>query len=336
MKVLVTGGAGFMGSHLVDHLIDQGHKVWVVDNLSRGKGEHVNKQAIFRLVDIRNKTLCRSVMRESKPEIIYHLAAHAAVGQSVFTPKFTFEVNVIGFTHLLTEAIDNGFNGVLVFTSSMDVYGNQPELPMREGHPRSPQDPYGVTKATVEHLLEMYSQLFDFNYVIIRPHNVYGPRQSLTNPYRNVLAIWMNRIMQGKPPIIYGDGQQTRAFTYIDDCTPHLAKVAWTKEAYGEIINIGSEQVYTVNDVCRIVLDKMGSNLEPVYRPERPLEVKHAWCSSEKARRILGYETSTSLEEGVDKMARWVKTVGPQKFDYATEEFEIKRKIPQVWRMREL
>lgn len=331
MRALVTGGAGFMGSHLVDWLVDEGHEVLVIDNLSRGKEEYVNKKAHFIRADLRQ-------MRKwdvGKVDIIYHLAAHAAEGQSVFTPKFTFDVNVGGFLNLFTEAINQRVE-TFVFTSSMAVFGNQPELPMRESQPRQPEDPYGVTKAAIERLLEIYSQVYNYNYVIIRPHNVYGPRQSLSNPYRNVIGIWMNRIMQGKPPIIYGDGQQTRAFTYIDDCTPYLAKAAFTKKVYGEIINIGSEDVVSINEACRLVLEKMDSDLKPIYRPARPLEVKHAYCSSEKARRILGYHTSTNLERGIEKMAEWAKSQGPQPFNYVAEQFEIVRKVPNVWRLKEL
>lgn len=336
VKVLVTGGAGFIGSHLVDYLIKEGHDVWVFDDLSRGTKDNLNPKAVFFEVDLRDRLKVRYFMDVIKPEVIFHLASHAAEGQSVFVPRFTFEVDLIGFLNLFTEAINVGFE-TFVFTSSMAVYGNQPELPMREEQPCQPTDPYGVTKAGIERLLQVYNKIFDFNHVVIRPHNVYGPRQSLTNPYRNVMGIWINRIMHDRPPIIYGDGNQTRAFTYIDDCVPYLAKSAWTKEAYGETINIGSEDVHTIKDVCSIVLEKMESSLKPIHRPARPLEVKHAWCSSDKARRILGYKTSTSLEEGIERMTEWAKSVGPQPFHYwSWEDFEIKRKVPDVWRLREL
>lgn len=167
--------------------------------------------------------------------------------------------------------------------------------------------------------------------------NCYGPRQDISNPYRNVLGIWMNRIMQGKPPIIYGDGLQKRAFTYIDDCTEYIAESAFTPKAYGEIINIGSEAAITLNDACEKVVEAMGTSIRPVHGPPRPAEVKNAWCSSEKAKRILGYETTTSLKDGLRKMAKWAKSVGPQEFDYWTwDDWEVKRHVPDVWRLKEL
>lgn len=322
-----------MGSHLVDHLMNDGYEVVVLDNLTRGKRDYVNPKAQLVFGDLRDVNSCVNAVEGV--DCIFHLGAHAAEGQSVFAPKFTFDVNVGGFLNLFVEAINQEVQ-TFVFTSSMAVFGNQPQLPMREDQPRQPEDPYGITKASIERLLEVYSRVYDFNYVIIRPHNVYGPRQSLSNPYRNVIGIWMNRIMLNKPPIIYGDGEQTRAFTYIDDCTPYLAKSAFTEEAYGEIINIGSEEVVTINEACRVVLEKMGSNLKPLYRPARPLEVKHAYCSSEKAKRILGYCTNTRFERGIEKMAEWAKTRGPEPFNYAVEKFEIVKKVPDVWRLKEL
>lgn len=333
-KILVTGGAGFMGSHLTDYLIEQGHKVFALDNLSRGRREYVNPKAQFILGDLRSRKVC--VKAVENVEIIYHLAAHAAEGQSVFTPIYTSKTNLIGFLNLLTAAINKGIE-TFVFTSSMSVYGVQAELPMVEEHPRQPEDPYGMAKAACEKLLEIYGELFDFNYVILRPHNVYGERQIMNNPYRNVVAIFMNRIMQGKSPIIYGDGEQKRAFTYISDCVPYIAKSAFIDEAYCEIINIGSEEVVTINKLAEIVLEKMGSDLEPIKFPPRPQEIKFAYCSSAKARRLLGYETSTPLEVGIERMAKWAKEQGPQPFKYWNwKKFEIKKKVPEVWKKKKM
>lgn len=339
MKALVTGGAGFLGSHLVDFLIDEVisiDEVVVLDNLSRGSMENVkSSEPKLVLGDLRDVEACKEAVKGV--DVIYHLASMAAEGQSVFAPVYTFQVNVTGFLNLLVAAIQEGVE-TIIFTSSMAVFGSQPMIKwgFTENMPRKPDDPYGVSKMAVERLLEIYSKDFGFNYVIIRPHNVFGERQLLSNPYRNVVGIFINRVLQGKPPIIFGDGEQTRAFTYIDDCTPYLAKSAWTKEAYGEIINIGSEEVITINRLAEIVLEKTGrQDLKPVHRPERPMEVKHAWCSSEKAKRLLGYRTSTRVDEGVARMVEWAKQHGTQEFEYEVEEFEITKKIPQVWRERE-
>ncbi len=327
MKILVTGGAGFMGSHLVDYLINEGHDVTIIDNLFGGYNENINKSANFIQGDLTNRKDCENAVKGQ--DIVYHLAAHAAEGQSVFCPIFNTNVNYIGFLELVRAVINEGI-GKFVFTSSMAVYGKKPKLPMREDMLREPEDPYGIAKAACERILEIYRSVFGLDYVIIRPHNVYGPRQNLCDPYRNVIGIFMNRIMKGKPPIIYGDGIQTRAFTYIDDCTPYIAKAGFTKKAYGEIINIGNETPTTIKDLADIVLKAMDSKIKPEYAPARPQEVKHAYCSSEKARKLLGYETSTPIEVGVKKMAEWAKSIGPKTCKY-WDRFEITRNAPDVW-----
>lgn len=323
-----------MGSHLTDYLVAQGQDILSLDDLSGGRKEYVNPKARFIHGDLKDREVCKKVVK--KVDVIYHLAAHAAEGQSVFTPRYTVETNLIGFINLLTAAINEGVK-TFVFTSSMAVYGSQPQLPMKEEHPRKPEDPYGISKVACEELLEIYNELFDFNYAILRPHNVYGERQRVNNPYRNVIGIFMNRIMHGKPPIIYGDGEQERAFTYISDCIPYVAECAFNERAYGEIINIGSEEVVTINHLAKIVLEKMGSELKPIYVPPRPLDVKRAYSSSEKARRLLGYETSTPLEVGIGRMAKWAKSIGPQAFKYwKWEDFEIKKNVPRVWKDKEI
>lgn len=334
-RVLVTGVAGFMGSWLVDHLLGEGHEVVAFDNLSGGNMENVNSKAEFVFGDIRQLEDCERVVKGV--EAIYHLAAWAAEGQSVFTPRHTTEVNYLGMINLLTAMINEGIS-TIVFTSSMGVYGNQ-KPPFNEDMPRKPVDPYGLSKATCECLLEIYSKVYDFNYVIIRPHNVYGPKQNIGDPYRNAVAIFVNRILwQGKPPIVYGDGRQTRQFSYIGDCTPAMARAAWTKQAYGEIINVGSGRVTELRELARIVLEACGrTDLEPEYADWRPTEVKYAYCTVEKSQRILGYEDYTSLEEGVRRMVEWAKTVKPKAFTYwDASRFEIKKKIPKVWSERKL
>lgn len=351
-KILVTGGAGFMGSHLVKHLAEQGHYVMALDNLEIGKREYVHEDADFYNIDLTDECAVRMLIEAEKPEVIYHLAAHAAEGQSVFTPCYTVQSNMIGFLNLFTSILNEGFE-TFVFTSSMAVYGDQstsysghsgqgkgyrPEgTGFKEDMPRKPVDPYGITKADIERYLELYSKEFGFNYVIIRPHNVYGPNQSLSNPYRNVMGIWMNRIMHGKPPIIYGTGEQTRAFTYIDDVTHVIAESAWNKLAYGEIFNIGSDEVHTVNHAADVVMNAMNFKERAIHAPERPMEVKHAWCNQEKAKAMLKYNPAISLEDGVQLMADWATRRGPEPFKYWDENlFDIKKKIPKVWSEQQL
>ena len=339
-KILCSGGCGHMGSWLVDYLVDRGHDVSVIDNLSRGKESNleyaIKKGAILHKVDLRSGAKVKKIIEDEKPEVLYVLHAHAAEIQSIFNPVYTTMVNYIGFLNLLVPAINEGVKTV-VATTSMAVYGDNPHLPFSETEPANPEDPYGITKAATERLLYVYGKEFGFNWVVIRPHNIFGPRQDISNPYRNVLGIWMNRIMQGKPPIIYGDGLQKRAFTYIDDCTRYIAEAAFTSKAYGEMINIGSEAVTTLNYACEKVVEAMETDIRPVHGPPRPAEVKNAWCSSDKARMLLGYETTTSLKDGLKKMATWAKSVGPQEFDYwIWDDWEVKRHVPDVWRLKEL
>jgi len=327
-----------LGSWLVDYLVDKGHKVSVIDNLSRGKASNldyaIRKGAKLYTADVRDGEKMRQIVEKEKPEALYVLHAHAAEIQSLFNPIYTTMVNYIGFLNLLVPAVNEGVE-TIVATTSMACYGENPRLPFMETDPANPEDPYGITKVATERLLHVYGKEFKFNWVVLRPHNVYSERQDIANPYRNVLGIWMNQIMHGKPPMIYGDGEQKRAFTYIDDCTKYIAEAAFTPRAYGEIINVGSEDVVTLNSACERVIEAMESDIRPVHGPPRPAEVKEAWSSSDKARRILGYETTTTLKDGLKKMAAWAKKQGPQEFSY-WESFEINRNIPEAWRLRKI
>ncbi|MCX6709520.1 MAG: SDR family NAD(P)-dependent oxidoreductase [Candidatus Woesearchaeota archaeon] len=327
-KILVTGGAGFMGSHLADQLINEGHEVVVVDNLSGGYLENVNKKATFIKGDLQDKKVCDRAVEGV--DMVYHLAAHAAEGQSIFCPVYNAKSNYIGFLQLLESSINSDVK-TFIHTSSMSVYGKQLKMPMRENQPYNPKDPYAVGKQAMEQVLSIYHDVFGINYSILIPHNVYGERQNLSDPYRNAVAIFMNRVIVGKPPIIFGDGNQTRAFTYVRDCTPYIAKAGFTKSAFGERINIGTEEVTSLNELSKLVLEVMGrTDLKPIYAPERPSEVKHSYCSSKKAERILGYKTSTPLKQGLINMKKWVEKVGHRDFKY-WDELEIKKKAPKVW-----
>lgn len=326
-KVLVTGGAGFMGSWLVDELIKRGHEVISVDNLSGGYLANVNKDSRFIEMDLRNTKKVDDIAKGV--DVIYHLAAYAAEGQSVFSPIQINDINITPMNNLLVATVNNDV-GKFVFASSMAVYGDQ-EPPFNEDMPRKPVDPYGCAKAYCEQMLEIFYQTYRFDYVIIRPHNVYGPRQNISDPYRNVLGIWINRIMRGLAPYIYGDGMQKRAFSYIEDVIAPLANAGLCEKARGHIINLGSDEVVTINQACNIVLDAMKSDLKPIYVAERLCEVKQAYCTIEKSRELLDYETKHTLKEGVKKMVEWAKQVGPQKPTYKLP-LEITKKAPDVWR----
>jgi len=329
MKILVTGGAGFMGSWLVDELINRGEDVTSIDNLSGGRMENVNPKCNFKKLDLRDRYKVEKVCEGI--DVIFHLAAYAAEGQSFFSPIQINDINLTSMNNLLVATVNNEIEK-FIFTSSMAVYGNQ-KPPFSEDRLRKPVDPYGCAKTYCERMLEIYSDTFEFDYTIIRPHNIYGPRQNINDPYRNVLMIWMNRIMRGKPPFIYGDGKQKRAFSYISDTNSPLANVAYRKKTNGQIINLGSNEVVTINEACHIVLEAMESDLTPINMEKRPGEVKFAYCTTKKSEKLLDYSTKHPLREGVIKMVEWAKEHGPKEPTY-TVPLEITKKAPKVWKER--
>lgn len=325
-KILVTGGAGFMGSWLVDELIKRGHEVISVDSLLGGYLRNVNKDCKFVKLDLRDTKKINNIVKDIS--IIFHLAAYAAEGQSVFSPIAINDINVTSMNNLLVATVNNNVER-FIFTSSMAVYGKQ-KPPFSEDMIRKPEDPYGIGKAYCEMMLEVFSKIYGFEFVILRPHNVYGPRQNIADPFRNVLGIWINRIMRNLPPIIYGDGEQTRAFSYIGDVTSAIANAGFFEKATNQIINVGSDEVVTINKACKTVLEVMGSNFKPIYETERLGEVKHAWCTVNKSIKLLDYETKYTLKKGVTKMVEWAKQVGPQRPTYKLP-LEITKKAPKVW-----
>lgn len=326
-SILVTGAAGFIGSHVTDILIDQGHNVIALDDLSGGFEENVNPKAEFVKTNLMEAEVVDKVIRENSVDTVYHIAAYAAEGLSPFIKRFNYENNLISSVNLLNSSIRHGVKTFL-FTSSMAVYGGQTP-PFHEGLPRMPKDSYAIAKASVENEIEICHEMWGLDYVIIRPHNVYGERQNISDPYRNVIGIFMNRIMHGQPPLIYGDGEQTRAFSYIGDVASCIARAPFVKKALGQIINLGAADPFTINKLAEVVLEVMGSDLKPVHVPKRH-EVKHAFCTTDKSVKILGYKTNFSLEAGVKRMADWAKKVGPQK-PQVWDEYEIYKNIPPYW-----
>jgi len=315
-----------MGSWLVDELVRRGHNVVSVDNLLGGYEANVNPDCKFLKVDLRRSSEVHSLAKGV--EIIFHLAAYAAEGQSIFSPAAINEINIAPMNNLLVEAVNNGVER-FVFTSSMAAYGSQ-SPPFSEELPRKPDDPYGAAKAYCETMLEIFSHTYDFDHVILRPHNVYGPRQNISDPFRNVLGIWINRIMRGKPPIIYGDGKQSRAFSYIEDVTPAIANCGFYEKARGQIINVGSDEVASIEEACSQLLTAMNVRMQPLHEPARPGEVKHAYCTVQKSIELLDYRTKYPLKEGLEKMIKWAKSFGPQEPTYKVP-LEITKKAPRVW-----
>jgi len=339
-RILVTGSAGFMGSHLVDYLINKGFKVFGVDDLSGGYLRNVNKKSYFTKLDLRNKNRVRDYINKIKPDLIYHLAADATEGRSQFTPLSCTERNYLAYLNLLVPAIRNGMKK-MVLTSSMAVYGAQ-KPPFHEGLDRKPEDLYAISKTAMEEATEILSDVHNFEYTIIRPHNVYGERQNIGDPYRNVIGIFINRLLAGKPFYIYGDGKQKRSFSYIKDCTEPLAKAGLLKNTNKEIINLGPgpETAVTINKLASIVLkeffgsNKIPNDMKPKRLPPRPREVKNAFCSCNKAKKLLGFKDKTSLEEGIRNMIKWARKLGYQKPKYL-DKIELPTKnMPKTWKKK--
>ena len=336
MKVLVTGAAGFMGSHLVDAMVAAGHETYGVDDLSGGFMRNVNPESHFTKLDLRDREATAKYVAEVKPELLYHLAADATEGRSQFTPVQCTERNYLAYLNTLVPAVRNGLKKV-VLTSSMSVYGAQ-KPPFSEDMERQPEDVYGVAKSSMERSTEILGHVHEFDYVIIRPHNVYGPRQNLADPYRNVISIFINCLLNNKNFYVYGDGEQRRAFSYIDDFTPYITKAGFDDRANGEIFNVGPVEEVSINQLAQIVLEDFfgtkdwDKRFTPKHLPPRPMEVKDAFCTVDKARKMLGYRTSVDMREGIKRMIAWAREIGAQKPVYL-HDFELHSdKIPATWR----
>jgi UDP-glucose 4-epimerase len=324
---LVTGAAGFIGSHVVDSLIVEGHTVVAVDDLSGGFTENVNPKATFVEASCTDNVRMSRLFNEHKFDYVFHLAAYAAEGLSHFIKRFNYTNNVIGSVNLINESVNHNVKR-FIFTSSIACYGGN-QLPMVEDLVPQPEDSYGIAKYAVELELKASHEMFGLDYVIFRPHNVYGERQNTGDKYRNVIGIFMNQILLGEPLTIFGDGEQKRAFSYIADVAPHIAKSATLDAAKNEIFNIGADSVYTVNELAKEVMKAMGSTAKINYLPARN-EVVNAWSDHEKAKRIFGIKNEVPLSEGIAKMAKWVKETGSRSTK-PFEGIEIEKNLPPSW-----
>lgn len=324
---LVTGGAGFIGAHVTRELLNLGHKVIVLDDLSGGFKENVPAEAHFVQGSITDHALLEKLFVEHQFDYVYHLAAYAAEGLSHFIRRFNYTNNLIGSVNLVNESIKHRVK-CFVFTSSIAVYGAVPP-PMREDITPVPEDPYGIAKLAVEQDLRTAHEMFGLNYIIFRPHNVYGEYQNLGDRYRNVVGIFMNQLMDGKPLTVFGDGKQTRAFSYIGDVAPYIANSVNVKEAYNEIFNIGADKDYSVNELAINTMEAMGIKGELRHLPARN-EVVHAHADHSKLRAIFDISSSTPLIQGLERMAEWAKQAGVRKSS-RFREIEILEKLPPVW-----
>jgi UDP-glucose 4-epimerase len=328
--VLVTGGAGFIGSHVVRHCLEFGYEVVVLDDLSGGFEDHIPAGAKFVKGSVTDEKLVTELFAQYKFTYIYHLAAYAAEGLSHFIRRFNYNNNLIGSINLINESVKHKVK-CFVFTSSIAVYGAG-QLPMKESTVPQPEDPYGVSKYAVELDLKAAHEMFGLNYVVFRPHNVYGENQNIGDKYRNVIGIFMNQIMQGKQLTIFGDGTQTRAFSYIDDVAIPIARSASMPEAYNEVFNIGADKPYSVNELAQVVAGEFGVEADIKYLSARN-EVLHAYSDHSKAHKVFGEGTGISLKEGISRMAEWARKVGARQ----SQEFgniEITEKLPDGWQVK--
>ncbi|GJL52835.1 NAD-dependent epimerase/dehydratase family protein [Candidatus Nitrospira salsa] len=325
--VLVTGGAGFIGSHVADELIARGLHVVVLDDLSGGFSENVPEGAEFVEGSIVDTQLIHELFTKYKFSYVYHLAAYAAEGLSHFIKKFNYENNLIGSINLINASVNYEVKCV-VFTSSIAVYG-QNQLPMTEDMVPVPEDSYGIAKLAVEQDLQASHEMFGLDYVVFRPHNVYGERQNIGDRYRNVVGIFMNQLMQGQPMTIFGDGEQSRAFSYIQDVAPIIAGSPFNSRALNQVFNVGAETPHTVNELAEIVAGAMECEKKITYLDARN-EVLHAFSSHQKLHEVFGDAPKVSLDDGVLRMAAWAKKVGAKR-GKTFEGVEILKNMPKSW-----
>ena len=325
---LVTGGAGFIGSHVADRCIELGHTVVVLDDLSGGNLDNVPPGAVFIRGSVVDDSLVNALFQRYKFDYVYHLAAYAAEGLSHFIRRFNYTNNLVGTVTLLNACVNSGCVKRFVFTSSIAVYGSA-QIPMTEATVPLPEDPYGVAKYAAELDLRCAREMFGLAYTIFRPHNVYGERQNIGDRYRNVIGIFMNQVMQDLPMSVYGDGTQTRAFTHIDDVAPLIAESVNLPEAANATFNIGANQPYSVLDLAGIVADAFHVPVN-IRHLEARKEVLHAFSSHELIDSVFGRRGAVSLEAGIRCMADWAKSVGPRQA-CAFGEIEVRRNLPGVW-----
>ena len=299
MRILVTGAAGFIGSHVADAYVGLGHEVAIVDDLSRGFRENVNPKARFYHGDICDREFVKRVFAEFHPETVNHHAAQMDVRRGVREPVFDARVNILGSLNLIEEAVAHKTRHFVYIASAGAGYGEPKQIPVSEDAPIHPITPYGVSKHAVEHYLFTFAYLYGLSYVVLRYGNIYGPRQNSAGE-AGVFAIFCQQILKGIQPVIYGDGSKTRDYVYVEDVLK--ANILALVRGSGEIFNIASQVQTTDYEVFSLVARLLGkSGLKPRFTEIRPGEIKHISLDISKARRLLGWRPEVSLAEGAER-----------------------------------
>ena len=330
MHIFITGIAGFLGSNLAEYYLKKNFKVSGCDNLVGGSLDNIDQKKInFFKVNCEDFEMMKKITKNV--DILCHAAAFAHEGLSNFSPVLITNNNVTGSVSVFTAAIVNKVKRI-VYCSSMARYGNI-KIPFREEDELNPVDPYGVSKVAAENILKILSKTHGVEYNIAVPHNIIGPNQKYDDPFRNVVSIMINLMLQNTKPIIYGDGNQKRTFSDIDDCIYCLDKLLTDPKISSQVVNIGPDEEYiSINELYQLLSNKLKFNLEPKYLEDRPNEVKEATCSADKARKILGYNTSVSLDKSLDKIINYISKKGPRQFQYNYPLEINNEKTPTAWK----
>jgi len=328
MNIFITGVAGFLGSNLADFYLQKGFKVSGCDNLIGGDIDNVDSKVNFTKTDCEDLQKMTEITKNV--DVVIHAAAYAHEGLSVVSPHLICSNIIGGSTSVFSAAIQNKVKRI-VFCSSIARYGEVP-IPYIETGPTKPSDPYGISKLAAEKILINLCETYGVEYNIAIPHNIIGIKQKYDDPFRNVASIMINLILQNRQPIIYGDGEQKRSFSDVDDCIYSIDKLATDPNITSEIVNIGPEDNFiTVNELFKKISNQLQFNQEPEYFKDRINEVKLANCSADKAKKILNYEKKISLDESLAKMINYIKIKGNKKFKYNYDLEIVNEKTPRTW-----
>ncbi len=330
-RVFISGVAGFLGSHLADRFIEAGYEVVGCDNLIGGALDNVAPEVAFHQVDCNDLEALLGLLEGV--DVVCHCAATAYEGLSVFSPHFVTRNIVTAATGMISASIARRVRR-FVLLSSMARYGTG-EVPFSEEMPPRPQDPYGIGKWSSELLLQNLAAIHGMEWVVAVPHNIIGPRQRYDDPYRNVASIFINQMLQGRQPYIYGDGEQRRCFSFVSDVVDPLFRMATEASCAGQVINVGPDDHFvTINELARKIAGLLNFDLRPHTTAQRPQEVYLATCSADKARRLLGYEPRVTLEEGLSTMIDWIRSRGTRPFRYNLPLEIVSEHTPPTWSAR--